>query len=372
MSENLHKIFLSNFYKDYNAKFVPYAGYHMPINFSEGVIKEHLHTRNECGIFDISHMGQMLIPYNDHNILKLENIIPHNLQKLSLNYSIYTFILNKNGGIVDDLIISKINLESIDYLMLVYNASRKSIDEKIIFDIIKDAKILKNNSLIALQGPQSSNIISILFPKAHNLSFMKINTFLFKDRNVIISRSGYTGEDGFELSIPNSEVMNIVKSLIDNDQTMLCGLGCRDSLRLEAGLCLYGNELNENISPIEANLKWAIPNSRLNQGNFIGYKKIHNEIILGTRRSRIGVKSLSKSIIRKNMTLHNEQGNKIGIITSGGFSPSLNISIGMGYLEKKYLDINYEIYCLIRDKLELVQITNLPFIKHNYKRSSNE
>ena len=369
MSEQLKNIFLNNFYKRFGAKFIPFAGYSMPINFMFGIIKEHLHTRHKCGIFDISHMGQMLILFNKNNLLKLEKIIPHNLQKLSLNTSVYTFILNSNGCIVDDLIISKIKIDSIDYLFLIYNASRKKINEKIIFHIIKDIKILNNNSLIALQGPLSSNIINILFPKANDLSFMQTNTFLYNNNIIMISRSGYTGEDGFELSIPNSNVEKIVKTFSDNDDTMFCGLGSRDSLRLEAGLCLYGNELNEKISPIKANLQWAIPKSTLDKGSFIGCKKILSDIKNGTNQIRIGVKSLTKSILRPKMTLHNNKGDKIGIITSGGFSPSLNISIAMGYLESKHIIAKKEIYCLIRKKLELVKISNLPFVKHNYKRS---
>ena len=368
LSNQLKNIFLNNFYKKLGAKFVPFAGFSMPINFKYGIIKEHLHTRNKCGMFDISHMGQMLILYNDKNLNKLENIIPHDLKSLKYNQSIYSFILNSNGCIIDDLIISKVKIESIYHLLFIYNASRKSIDEKIISSIIENIEILNNNSLIALQGPMSYEIISTIFPETSNLSFMEINTYKYNNKNILISRSGYTGEDGFELSIPNSEVENIVNILHKHNNVICCGLGSRDSLRLEAGLCLYGNELTEEISPIEANLKWAIPKSRLYKGNFLGSKRILNDIQNGTIQKRIGVKSLTKSIIRSKMTLHNNKGQKIGRITSGGFSPSLNISIGMGYLENKYLKNKSDIFCLIRDKLEIVKITNLPFIKPNYKR----
>jgi len=198
---------------------------------------------------------------------------------------------------------------------------------------------------------------------------MQIESFIFNSENIIISRSGYTGEDGFELSVPNTQIKNIVEKLSNHNDIIFCGLGCRDSLRLEAGLCLYGNELNETISPIEANLKWAISRSRLKQGNFIGYDRIIEEIRFGTSQTRIGIKSINKSILRSHMTLHNSKGTTIGEITSGGFSPSLNLSIAMAYIKKDYLKSSNEIYCLIRGNMDLINISKLPFIKLNYKRS---
>ena len=372
MSQLLNTVFLKDYYQDLGAIFAPFSGYLMPINFSTGIIREHNHTRSKCGIFDVSHMGQMLILVNKENIDKLETIIPRNLHKLPLFKCVYSFILNNKGGIVDDIIVSKIEIDSIEFLLLIYNASRKKIDEEILTNLISDLKIIKNCSLIALQGPSSSLVLNEIFPLSNKLYYMENSRFIFNNENIFISRSGYTGEDGFEILVPNSQIKNFVKKLFNHQDTIPCGLGCRDTLRLEAGLCLYGNELNETISPIEANLKWAISQSRLKQDDFFGYKRIIQEIQSGTNHIRIGIKSISKSILRKNMILADNNGNKIGKITSGGFSPSLNISIGMAYIKNNYLKESNEIYCFIRDKLEIVKISNLPFLKHNYKRKKNE
>lgn len=369
MSQILNTIFLNDYYHELGAKFIPFAGYSMPINFSLGIIKEHQHTRSKCGFFDISHMGQMLIPVNNINIKQLEIVIPQNLKSLPISHSVYSFILNAQGGIVDDIIISKLKINSNEYFLIVYNASRKKNDEKIIGNLISKPIILKDHSLISLQGPSSNKILQTLFPSVNKLNFMQISTFLFNNENILISRSGYTGEDGFELSISNNQVKKFVMQLSDYSDILHCGLGCRDSLRLEAGLCLYGNELNENISPIEANLKWAIAKSRLKEGNFLGYNRIVGEIQSGTPRIRIGIKSINKSILRPCMILLDHADNKIGEITSGGFSPSLNLSIAMGYINNNYLKLSKEIYCSIRGKIELVKISNLPFVNLNYKRS---
>ena len=369
MSTILNKVFLNSYYNNLGAKFAPFAGYSMPINFNSGIINEHIHTRNKCGLFDISHMGKMLIPMNDDNVKKLEKIIPQNLQLLSNSHSVYSFILNSFGGIVDDIIISKITIESIEYLFLVYNASRKKVDEAIIFNLITSPIIINDHSFIALQGPFSEKIICKLFPQSLELNFMQISSFVFNKENILISRTGYTGEDGFEILSPNTQIKNIVNLFTKNNDVLNCGIGCRDTLRLEAGLCLYGNELDENTSPIEANLKWAISKIRLENGDFEGYDRIAKEIEFGTSRTRIGLKSTSKSILRANMSLYNNKGCKIGKITSGGFSPTLNLSIAMGYIKNKYLGISKKIFCSIRGKMELIQVSKLPFVNINYKRS---
>ena len=288
---------------------------------------------------------------------------------MSISHSVYSFILNSNGGVVDDCIISKVNINSLEYLFVVYNASRKYIDEQILDNLVSNQIIIKNNSLISLQGPSSSKIMNAIFPLACELKFMQIESFIFNNESILISRSGYTGEDGFELSVPNTQIKSIVEKISNHKDTLLCGLGCRDSLRLEAGLCLYGNELNETISPIEANLKWAISKNRLKQGGFAGYDRIIDELRFGTSQTRIGIKSTNKSILRSHMTLHNNNGIKIGVITSGGFSPSLNLSIAMAYVNKDYLKSSDEIYCSIRGNMDLINISKLPFIKLNYFRS---
>ena len=368
MSEKLQTVYLNDFYNLKGAKLAPFSGYSMPINFLQGIIKEHFHTRSAVGIFDVSHMGMMLIYCNENNINKLELIIPQNLRKLKTFNSVYTFILNIEGGIVDDLIISKIKIDNSEYFFLVYNAARKKIDQEIIFNLIKDVNIILDNSILAVQGPLSANIINNLFPETENMKFMQIKTINYKNENILISRGGYTGEDGFEIFIPNTVITEFVEKVLSYEQTLLCGLGSRDSLRLEAGLCLYGNELNENISPIQANLGWAIPKSRIQEGGFNGHQRILNEINNGVNKKRVGIKSKSKSILRSHMTLHDKNEFKIGEITSGGFSPSLKTSIAMAYIDTNIISDSLVINCLIRNKMEEVIITKLPFIQHKYKR----
>jgi len=313
-------------------------------------------------------MGKMLISYTDTNINKLESIIPQDLCGLNISKSVYSFILNKKGGIIDDLIISKVKIDNSEYLFLVYNAARKKIDQEIITNLIGDVNIILDNSILSIQGPLSFNIINHLFPSSDDLEFMEIKTMNYKNENILISRSGYTGEDGFEIIIPNTIITEFIKKVLSYEETLLCGLGSRDSLRLEAGFCLYGNELNENISPIQANLGWAIPKSRIKQGGFKGHKRILNEINNGVNKKRVGIKLKNKSILRSHMTLHDNKEYKIGEITSGGFSPSLNISIAMAYIDTNIISEPIAINCLIRNNMEKVEITNLPFIQHNYKR----
>ena len=198
--------------------------------------------------------------------------------------------------------------------------------------------------------------------------FMQICTFNYNNHTIIISRTGYTGEDGFELSIPNTIIKDFINDLMDYTNILLCGLGCRDTLRLEAGLSLYGNELNENLTPVGANLLWTIPKSRLAVGGFNGYEAIVNQSKNGIFQKKIGIKTINKSMLRSNMKIFNKNNINIGKIRSGGFSPTLNTSIAIAYIDKFFLENRERLYCLIRNKKEEVELTNLPFVKHNYKR----
>jgi len=368
LSDSLKKIFLNDYHRIQAAKFAPFAGYSMPINYSTGIIKEHLHIRKSVGVFDVSHMGQILIQNTEFNFTKLEKIIPLNLDNLKLNNSSYSVILNKKGGIIDDIIISKLLIDDLIYFFIVYNASRKKIDEEIFSNTVKNYSILNNNSLLAIQGPLSSTIISNLFNGIEDMYFMQIRNIIYENKCIFISRTGYTGEDGFELSIPNSVIDTFIKDLMLNNNVILCGLGCRDSLRLEAGLCLYGNELYEEITPVEANLSWIISKERMKLGGFNGHQIISKQKDEGVSQKRVGIFLKSKSILRSKMKLFNEKNQNIGIITSGGYSPTLNTSIGMAYININFLNNSSKILCSIRNNLEEVELTNLPFIKHNYRK----
>jgi aminomethyltransferase len=341
----------------------------MPINYDSGIIREHIHVRNFAGLFDVSHMGQILITASKNNIKSLERYIPLVLENLKTNKSYYSFILNTKGGVIDDLIISKILYNNTECFFIVYNAGRKKEDEEIFKNILNQYTFLNNNSLIAIQGPESVNVLKFL-NIASELFFMNSKVVKFQDNLIIVNRSGYTGEDGFEISVPNSIVLNFMNLVMKNTNAKLCGLGSRDSLRLEAGLSLYGNELNEDITPVDANLTWSIHQERLNDKNLNGHQILLNQVQTRSHKKKIGIKSLSKSILRSNMKLIDIDNKQIGIITSGGFSPTLNLSIGIGYLEKTSND--NRIYSLIRGNLEKLEIVNLPFIKNNYQRGKNE
>ena len=366
MSGTLKQVFLNNYHKEKKAKFFSFAGYSMPINYDQGIIKEHLHVRTSVGIFDVSHMGQILILISDLNIMNLEKYIPLNLKTLKNNKSYYSFIINTQGGVIDDIILSKITYQNKKYLFIVYNSGRKKEDEKIFRDNISNFIFLKDNSLIAIQGPLAEKIIHFL-PGANNLSFMNSLVINYLKHSIIITRSGYTGEDGFEISVPNSIVLNFIEQTMENTNAKLCGLGARDSLRLEAGLCLYGNELDESTTPIEANLNWAINKERLNDKSLNGHEILLNQINRGINKHKIAIKSLSKSILRTGMKLLDNENNEIGYITSGAYSPIIKSSIAIGYIKRK-LNINEKIFTTIRNKIEELEITKLPFILHNYKK----
>ena len=365
MSQDIRKIYLENFHVEHGAKLVNFSNYMMPINYNTGIIDEHLHVRKSVGLFDVSHMGQILIPKTKNNINSLEKFIPLNLDNLKLGKSYYSFILNDKGGIIDDIIVSLANINNHENFYIVYNSSRKNTDEKIFKSIVENYSILENNSLIAIQGPISKDALDFLKIDYPN-SFMKNISVKFCNETILISRTGYTGEDGFEISIPNSIVEKFINDLIKFENIKLCGLGSRDSLRLEAGLSLYGNDLNEEITPIEAQFKWAIDKDRLFNSSLNGYKILNSQINDGVKKIKVGLKLLSNSIIRSKMKLFDLEDNEIGLITSGGFSPSLKVSIGIGYINSEY---RYDkVKSVIRKSMENINIVNLPFIPHKYKR----
>lgn len=365
MSNTLNTVFLNDFHIKHKAKLSSFAGYSMPIYYLNGIIKEHLHVRELVGVFDVSHMGQILISNSKHNTSSLEQYIPLNLGKLEFNKSKYSFLLNVNGGIIDDIIISKIIINDNEFFFIVYNADRKTVDNKIFEKILNDYIYIHDQSLISIQGPLSYSSLSFLKIKP-DMNFMQINSTNFQEQEIIISRSGYTGEDGFEISIPNIILKNFMDKLMKSTNVILCGLGSRNTLRMEAGLSLYGNELTEEITPVEAKLLWAIDRNRLEECNFNGCKTILHQIKNGVKKIKIGIKSVTKTMLRSQMKIFDEKEKEIGFISSGGFSPSLKVSIGLGYVDINHQD--NKLFCLIRDKMEKIEIVKLPFISHKYKK----
>ncbi len=360
----VQKTALYNLHKDLGAKFVPFAGYEMPIQYSDGIVKEHITTRTYAGFFDVSHMGQFFLEGDESLEKSLEKIIPADLSSLKINQSKYSFLLNDNGGVIDDLIITRTNKG----FSIILNASCKENDVKQIAKYLNSKhkySLNENLSLIAIQGPKSVQILKDIIPGVENLRFMNGNTFIFNETELYITRSGYTGEDGFEISIPNNLVENLIKILIEKKVKPI-GLGARDTLRLEAGLCLYGHDLNEKINPIEANLKWAIAKNRRETGGFNGWRIIKENLDNGSSKLRVGILPEGRVIAREGTKIFSVDEKEIGMITSGTFGPSVNAPVAMGYVDSKFSKIGTKIKLEIRGKKYGALVSELPFYKKNY------
>ena len=360
----VQKTALYNIHKNLGAKFVPFAGYEMPIQYKEGIVKEHISTRTYAGFFDVSHMGQFFLEGDETLTEALEKIIPADLKSLKTNHSKYSFLLNNDGGIIDDLIVTKTEKG----FCIILNAACKENDIKQISKFLKNnhKHLLSNDlSLIALQGPKSVEILEKLIPGDSNLKFMTGNNFNYDNENLYITRSGYTGEDGFEISISNKKVEKLINFLISNEVKPI-GLGARDTLRLEAGLCLYGHDLNEKINPIEANLKWAIAKKRKDVGGFNGWEKIKNLLTNGSEKIRVGIKPEGKVIARENTKIFSTDDNEIGLVTSGTFGPSVNAPVAMGYVKSNFAKVGTPIKLEVRGKKYGGKVSELPFYKKSY------
>ena len=365
----IKKTSLYQLHKNNNAKFVEFAGYEMPIQYDRGIIEEHKFTREYSGIFDVSHMGQLFI-YGDENLTKdLEKIFPIDLKNLKLNNSKYSFLMNDEAGIYDDLIITKIE----GGFIIILNAACKDNDQKILSKLLNNKYTMnldEKRSLVAIQGPKSVRILDDIINSVENLNFMSGDWFIYKEQKVYVTRSGYTGEDGFEISIENHLAENFTKDLLEKGAKLI-GLGARDTLRLEAGLCLYGHELDINKTPIEANLKWAISKQRIENGDFIGSDIIKNQINEGVKQTRVGIMPEGRIIAREKTKIFNEADLLIGEITSGTFGPSVNGPVAMGYIEKEFSKKDTKVFLEVRGKKHPANICGLPFYKKSYvKRAS--
>ena len=360
------KTALYEYHKSLGAKFVPFAGYEMPVQYSTGIVEEHKLTRNKAGLFDVSHMGQLSIDGNDDLAIELEKLIPSDLKNIKLNQSKYSFLTNEKGGIYDDLIVTKVEKG----FNIILNAACKNNNFAIIKKALKDKfKLTLHNdlSLIALQGPESPKILEKLIKGVSILKFMNGKKFYYNNNFIYITRSGYTGEDGFEISLLNDLAEDFVKKLIDQGVKPI-GLGARDTLRLEAGLCLYGHDINESTSPIEANLKWAISKRRRKDGGFPGYEKIKSDMNSQLSRLRVGIKPEGRVIAREGTKIFSEDNEEIGLVTSGTFGPSINSSIAMGYVKYDFSRIGNKILLEVRGKKHEARISELPFYKKKYVR----
>ena len=376
MSDKLMHTPLNKLHQNNNARMTAFAGYDMPLQYVNGIMSEHLHTRSQAGLFDVSHMGQIVLRGNDFNQVAeaLETLIPMEVKTLQVDRQRYGFFTNSTGGILDDFMFSNRG----DHIYMVVNAARKEDDIKHLREHLEplgvSVKNLENRALIALQGPASEKVLSEHYPKISNMQFMDVSTIPIAGAECWISRSGYTGEDGFEISIPNKAAENVANTLLKHELVELVGLGARDSLRLEAGLCLYGQDIDIKTSPIAAGLKWAMQKSRLiggqQEGNFPGANKILSEIENGTEYKLVGLIPIGKAPIRSNTQLFCKSlvSQKVGWVTSGIFSPVKKCPIALGYLKSEFSTTGTMIHAEVRGKMLEVEVTSVPFVKKSFKK----
>ncbi len=368
---------LHRLHAELGARFVPFAGYEMPIHFPNGILKEHLHTRAAAGLFDVSHMGQLTVhprPESGESAARaLETLVPTDLLGLNEGRQRYALFTNSLGGVLDDLMIANRG----DHLFLVVNASRKDADEgHLRNELAKDCMIerLDGRALLALQGPLAEAVLGELCPDVASMRFMDVRRLSILGTDCAVSRSGYTGEDGFEISVPAAEAEPLARKILDDPKAAPIGLGARDSLRLEAGLCLYGSDLDVNTTPIEARLEWAIQNSRrqggARAGGFPGAEVILRQLAEGSARCRVGLRSQDRTPVRGGTRLYRDENAQIlvGHVTSGGFGPTVNAPVAMGYVVNTESEPGNTLFADVRGRRVPVAVSELPFVKPDYKR----
>jgi aminomethyltransferase len=332
-----------------------------------GVLAEHLHTRAHAGLFDVSHMGQAML--TGHNATTaLETLVPGDIAGLKPGRQRYTLFTNEAGGIIDDLMVARLDENR---LFLVVNASRKDADFAHLAEYLPDTVTLtpwEDRALLALQGPAAATVIARLSPEAAALPFMGIAAVSIDGTDCLISRSGYTGEDGFEISVPAARAEFLADALIAQPEVVPVGLGARDSLRLEAGLCLYGNDLDELTSPIEAGLTWVIGKRRKMNWDFPGGLVLRDQLDNGPLRRRVGIRPDGRAPARAQTTIVAEDGTEAGVVTSGGFGPSVSGPVAMGYVRKDLANDGTRLNLIVRGKAISATVVPLPFIPHRYIR----
>jgi len=340
-----------------------FAGYQLPIHYPNGIIKEHLHCRSQAGFFDISHMGQCLI-LGDMAASELERLTPSDITGLKPSQQKYTVLTNNEGGIIDDIIVTR--LES--GLRIIVNAACKDKDFNYLASQLSDRcqfVELADQALIALQGPKAKAIIIKFSAIAAKLPFMTACETELNNIKCTISRSGYTGEDGFEISLCNKDAEALAHVLLTEPEVMAAGLGARDTLRLEAGLCLYGHELTESITPVEAGLAWLI---KKGHNNFPGSQIIDRQLQQGSEKKRVGLVMDSKVPVREGSAVYNVNNDIIGHVTSGSYAPSLDRPVAMAMLDRDYSILGTRLYAKVREQQVAITVSQLPFIPHRYHR----
>ncbi len=356
---------LYDLHVELGGKLVDFAGWEMPVQYPLGIMGEHKQCREKAALFDVSHMGQVIL--RGENVgEKLEALCPQAFATLPEGKARYGFFTNADGGIMDDLIVSNAG----DHFFVVVNAALRDQDiphMRAHLDGVEVTEIF-DRALVAVQGPKAEDVVGTLCPAAHDLKFMETTVAPINGVECRISRLGYTGEDGYEISIPEDKAIEVTRALLAHEDCEPSGLGARDSLRLEAGLCLYGNDIDQSTSPIEANLAWAIQKRRKEEGGFPGAARIQRELAEGAARKLVGIKPDGRAPARQGVEVQDLQGNMIGQITSGGFGPTVGGPVAMGYVAAGHTEPGEQVNLIIRGKAQPARIVALPFVKQNYKR----
>jgi aminomethyltransferase len=368
-TEQLRRTPLYALHLELGGKMVPFAGYEMPVQYPAGILKEHLHTRASAGLFDVSHMGQAFLS-GDDPVRALERVTPADVARLKEGMQRYGLLLNPDGGIRDDFMFSRLTGER--DLYVVVNAGTKEGDFAYITEKLNGAATLTprpDRALLALQGPKAGTVLERLSPGIDQLTFMNVVRTTVAGAPAIVSRSGYTGEDGFEISLEGSDAERVARALLAEAEVLPIGLGARDSLRLEAGLCLYGHDMDETTDPVEANLMWSIGKRRKTDKDFPAADKIMDRVLNGAPTKRIGIRPEGRAPAREGAEIADKDGRVIGRITSGGFGPSLNAPMAMGYVERAYSTDGTKLDLLVRGKALPAEVAPMPFVPHRYKRA---
>jgi len=348
------------------AKMVAFAGYEMPVQYPLGILQEHLHTRSQAGLFDVSHMGQLRLVGGDP-VKALEALVPGDLLALALRRMRYTLLLNDEGGVLDDLMATRLE----DGLFLVVNAERKEADLAHLrtrLDRSTTVELLEDQALLALQGPAAAIVLSGFCQGVPGLGFMAAMETTLAGCKCLVTRSGYTGEDGFEISLPAVGAPAVAEMLLGRPEVRPIGLGARDSLRLEAGLCLYGHDIDETTTPIEAALGWTIGKRRRAEGGFPGAAVVLRQLAEGAARSRVGIRPDGRAPAREDTPIVDDARAKVGRVTSGGFGPSVGGPIAMGYVDRRHAAAGTPLALLVRGTARPARVVPLPFVQHRYNR----
>ena len=356
---------LHGLHLELGGKMVEFAGWDMPVQYPDGIIDEHTQCRTKAVLFDVSHMGQVYLK-GDNAARALETLVPSVIDGLKPGAARYTVFTNKAGGILDDLIVSNVGED----LFAVVNASMRDQDIAHMRANLDGVDVIEltDRALIAVQGPSAEAVVAALAPAAAKLIFMETTEADILGATCRISRLGYTGEDVYEISIPADHAVEITRALLAHEDCAPAGLGARDSLRLETGLCLYGNDIDTDTSPVEAQIRWVIQKRRREEGGFPGSERILQELADGPARKLVGIKPDGRAPARHGVEITAPDGTTIGEVTSGGFGPTLGGPMSMGYVTSDHAESGSVVNLLIRGKAMPATVVSLPFVQQNYKR----